>query len=157
LKIIERENTILLGQAEVRRDDGCAGGTSGFFLSELRAEDRWQILGAGRMLTLPAFGGGEIDESERDLLLLAGALGTAVLHDGADHLVAENKLIAAVFEDEALALRSLRLGRFGNVEWVAVLRVQGRGCRQQAAGGTQHYDQRADKPASHVSVISVET
>jgi hypothetical protein len=62
LKIIERENAILLRQAEIGSDDRCARGACSLFFRKLGAEDGWQVLGTGFVLAFPSLRGRKIDE-----------------------------------------------------------------------------------------------
>ena len=123
LKAIECEHAHLFRKAEIRRDQRSTFGAGRFFFCQLGTEYRGTVLRAGFVVTLPLFSGGQIDERERNFFLLATALRTAVLHDGADDFIAENNLKAAVFKDEALALGLQGLGGVRDVEGMTGIRV----------------------------------
>ena len=131
---VEGEGAVLFGEAEVFGDLGGEGGAVGLLFEEFGVDGgRLRVVrvgGAGLgVLLLPALGGVEIDEGERDFLFGSAALGADVVHDVADDVVAHDDLVAAVFEDETGAMRGGGVG----LEHGGVLRVErgGRGKGQQ--------------------------
>ena len=125
------------GKAKVFGNLRGQGGALGFFLEKFGVDGGSVrvgivgIVGTGfACWLLPTLGGFDVDERERDLLFGAAALGADVMDDVADDLVAHDDLVAAVFEDEAGAMRGGRVG----LERRGVLRTkrrdEGEGCQE---------------------------
>ena len=87
---VEGEGAVFFGEAEVLRDLGGEGGAIGLFLEEFGVDDgglgiAGVAVGRGLgVLLLPAMGGVEVDQGDRDVLFRAAALGADVVHDVAD-------------------------------------------------------------------------
>jgi hypothetical protein len=106
---VEREDAVILGEAEIGGHLGSERGAICLFLEEFGIDGRrltGLVICACGSAGLIAAGGVEVDEGERDLLFGSGTFGADVADDVAYDAVAHDDLVAAVFEDEPGAMRS---------------------------------------------------
>ena len=135
---VEAEDGVLGREAKVGGDLRGELGAGGLLFQELGVDGGRRTLRgggvgvAGLVFLLPALGGGEIDESERDLFGFTAALCREIADAVAGNGVADDELVGAVFEDEAGAVREL--GRGGGGRLIAVGELGGRGCDEEGRG-----------------------
>ena len=107
MKGVERQYAVFVWQVQVGWDDRRFGGTLSLFAGEFRVDlDGW-FLAATALLLFPAMGRVQVDQVERDFLLLTGPLGGAIHHVAADNAIVQNDLIGAVLHVEARALEAI--------------------------------------------------